>query len=56
MYYQDDVTADVAMLPEICMNVHELSQDMIASMKLEGPMIHKSGGADPVHMKQSWNW
>ena len=48
MYYQDDVTADMAMLLEICMNVHEISQDMIASMKLEGPMC-KSGGVDLVH-------
>jgi hypothetical protein len=34
MYYQDDVTADMAILPEICMSVHEVSQDTIASMKV----------------------
>ena len=49
MYYQDDVTADMATLLEIHMNVHEISQDMIASMKLEGHMIRELGGVDPVH-------
>ena len=49
MYYQEDVTADMVMLPEIRIKVHKISQDMIASMQLEGPMICESGGVDPVH-------
>ena len=49
MYNNDDVTAYMAMLPEICMNVHEILQDTIASMKLKRPMICESGGADLVH-------
>jgi len=49
MYYQDDVTVDIVVLTEIRMNVHEISQDKIASMKLEGPVIRESGGADLVH-------
>ena len=36
MYYQDNVTSDMAMLPEVRMSVHEIAQDTIASMKLEG--------------------
>ena len=40
---------DMAILPEIRMKVHKISQDMIASMKLEGHMIREFGGADPVH-------
>jgi hypothetical protein len=31
------------------MNVHEISQVMISSMKLEGPMKRKAGGVDPVY-------
>jgi hypothetical protein len=38
----------MAILPDIPMNVHKISQDMIASM-IEGPTIRESGGADPVH-------
>jgi hypothetical protein len=49
MYYEDDITSDMAILPEIRMNVHKISQDMIASMKLKGPMICKPDSVDPVH-------
>ncbi len=56
MYYQDDVTVDMAILLEICMNVHEISQDTIASMKLKGPMIHEPGVQIWYMMKQIWNW
>jgi hypothetical protein len=33
------------------MNLHKILQATIASMKLEGPMIRKFGGAYPVHDK-----
>ena len=49
MYYQDNVTSDMAMLPEVKMSVHEISQDTIASMKLEGAQMREPGGIDPVH-------
>ena len=55
MYYQDDITANMAMLPEIRMNVHKILQGMIASMKLEGPMIRKLAVWIRDMMKQSWN-
>ena len=49
MYYQDDVTVDMAMLPEICMNVYKILKDMIESMKVEGPVKCKPDGVDLVH-------
>ena len=49
MFYQDNVTSDMAMLPEVKMSVHEILQDTIASMKLEGAHMREPGGIDPVH-------
>ena len=49
MYYHDDITADMAMLLEIRMSVHEILQDTIAPMKLEEPLKCASGSVDPVH-------
>ena len=40
MYYQDDVTVDMAMLPEVCLNVYEISKGTIEAMKLDGPTVH----------------
>eukprot|EP00804_Cyclotella_cryptica_P028830 CCRYP_019720-RA/>CCRYP_019720-RA protein AED:0.58 eAED:0.63 QI:0/0/0/0.5/1/1/4/0/888 len=49
MYYQDDVTGDMAMLPEVRMAVHEISNDSIAALKLDGLGKREPGGTDPVH-------
>ena len=37
------------MLPEVRMAVHEISNDTIAALKLEGPGKREPGGVDPVH-------
>eukprot|EP00804_Cyclotella_cryptica_P006706 CCRYP_008640-RA/>CCRYP_008640-RA protein AED:0.60 eAED:-0.00 QI:0/0/0/0.2/1/1/5/0/1261 len=49
MYYQDDVTGDMAMLPEVRMAVHEISNDSTAALKLDGLGQREPGGTDPVH-------
>eukprot|EP00804_Cyclotella_cryptica_P000019 CCRYP_013697-RA/>CCRYP_013697-RA protein AED:0.44 eAED:-0.15 QI:0/0/0/0.5/1/1/2/0/583 len=49
MYYQDDVIGDMAMLPEVRMAVHEISNDSIAALKLDGLGKWEPGGTDPVH-------
>lgn len=49
MYYQDDITANMAMLPEVCMNVYEIPNYIIAAMKLDGIKTGEAGRVDPVH-------
>ena len=49
MYNQDDVSTDMAMLPEVCMNVYEISKGMIEAMKLNGPTVHEPGRVYLVH-------
>ena len=49
MHYQDNMTTDIAMLPEVQMSVCKISQDTIASMKLEGTFKKELGGVDPVN-------
>lgn len=49
MYYQDDMTADMAMLPEVRTAVHEISKNTIAALKLEGLGTREPRGVNPVH-------
>lgn len=49
MYYQDAVHADVAMLLEVCMAVHEISKDTIAMMMQGVTNTRESCRVDPVH-------
>lgn len=44
-------TNDIAMLPEVQMSVFEISNDTIASVKLEVAAKQEPGGVDPVHDK-----
>ena len=39
----------MVMLPEMCMNVYEISKGTIQAMKPDGPIVQEPGGVDPVH-------
>lgn len=49
MYYQDEITADMTMLLEVHMNVHELSETMIDVMNLDGTATREPSRVDTVH-------
>ena len=49
MYYQDDMTSDLALLLEICMSILKTLKDTITSMQLEGTDKREPGGMNPVH-------
>jgi len=54
LYYQNGITADMTMLTEVSMSVHEIPKDTIASMQLEGSFKWEPGCVDPAHVEMDF--